>query len=226
MNTKQAKDFLVKQAVEQAALENVPFSELEKRMMYFTESDPASCNNPIDLNAEFELQYDAKKYEPKISQLLHHARKRLKHQDPEQLRNWNEAVHTLRKGDHYILVLLDVGPKSDQEGPRMWMVIGLGIGLGIGMALLAMLGIILDHYGLFPRRLFAWISAAFGAAFGWVSDDPVTRRLQLDLIVIALVGAWFLFQLAKLGALRQFFGDIWNSATSSVRPKRHRRNRF
>lgn len=226
MNTKQAKDFLVQQAAEQAALENVPFSDLEKRMMYFTESDPPSCNNPIDLNAEFESQYDAKKYEHKISQLLHHARKRLKHQNPEQLRNWNEAVRTLRKGDHYILVLLDAGPESDQQGPRMWMVIGLGIGLGIGMALLAMLGIILDRHGLFPRRLFAWIGAAFGVAFGWVSDNPATRRLQLDLIVIALIGAWVLFQLAKVGALRQFFRVIWNGATSSVSPKRRRRNRF
>ena len=43
MNTKQAKDFLVEQATKQAALENLPLSDIEKKMMYFTESDPASC---------------------------------------------------------------------------------------------------------------------------------------------------------------------------------------
>lgn len=32
----EAKDFLVRQTAEQAALENVPLSDLEKRMMYFT----------------------------------------------------------------------------------------------------------------------------------------------------------------------------------------------
>lgn len=35
MNTKQAKDFLVEQTVEQAALEGVPPADVEKRMMYF-----------------------------------------------------------------------------------------------------------------------------------------------------------------------------------------------
>jgi hypothetical protein len=39
MNTKQAKDFLVQQTSEQAALENASLSDFEKRMMYFTESD-------------------------------------------------------------------------------------------------------------------------------------------------------------------------------------------
>lgn len=65
-------------------------------MMYFTESDPASCDNPIDLNAEFEKQYDTEEYELKISRLLHHAYKRLKHEEPKKLRNWNEAIPFVR----------------------------------------------------------------------------------------------------------------------------------
>ena len=39
MRVLEAKDFLVQQTAEQAALENVPLSDLEKRMMYFTETD-------------------------------------------------------------------------------------------------------------------------------------------------------------------------------------------
>jgi len=39
--------------VEQAALEGVPLADVEKRMMYFTESDAASCDSPIELNDEF-----------------------------------------------------------------------------------------------------------------------------------------------------------------------------
>ena len=38
MQVREAKDFLVQQTAEQAQLEGVPLSELEKRMMYFTES--------------------------------------------------------------------------------------------------------------------------------------------------------------------------------------------
>lgn len=221
MNTKQAKDFLVQQTAEQAALENVPLSDLEKRMMYFTETDPASCENPIDLNAEFEKQYDTEEYELKISRLLRHAFKRLKHEDPEKLRNWNEAIHTLRKGDHYILVLVDVEPELVQQGPRIWVAIAWGIGLGVALVILMMLGIVLDHYGLFPRRLFAWIAAAFG----WVSDDPLTRRLQFYFTTIVLLGIWFLFKLAKLGVLRESLRDMWNGAVSSIRPKRRPANR-
>jgi hypothetical protein len=52
MDTKQAKDFLVAQVAEQAAIESVPLADLEKRMMYFTESDPASCPDPLTLNDE------------------------------------------------------------------------------------------------------------------------------------------------------------------------------
>ena len=154
MNTRQAKDFLAQQAADQAALEKVPFSDLEKRMMYFSESDPSSCDNPIDLNADFEKQYDTKEYEPKISRLLHRSYKRLKNEDREKLRYWTEAIDTLRKGDHYVLVLLDADSELDQQDPRTrvqqgrrtWVVIAWGIGLGIAVVILMMLAIILDHY--------------------------------------------------------------------------------
>ena len=110
MNTKAAKDYLVQQTVEQAALEHVPLTDLETRMMYFTESDPASCDDPIALNDEFEQEYDTPDYEAKMSRLLRNAHKRLKQEDPEKLRQWNEAMRVLRKGDHYILVLCDTEP--------------------------------------------------------------------------------------------------------------------
>ena len=37
MQVREAKDFLVQQMAEQAQMEGVPLSELEKRMIYFTE---------------------------------------------------------------------------------------------------------------------------------------------------------------------------------------------
>ena len=70
MNSRQAKDFLVQQAAEEAVLEGLPLSDVEERMMYFTESDPSSCENPLALNDEFEAQYDTAVYEAKISDSL------------------------------------------------------------------------------------------------------------------------------------------------------------
>ena len=53
MRVLEAKDFLVQQTAEQAARENVPLSDLEKRMMYFTEIDECP-EDPIALNKAFE----------------------------------------------------------------------------------------------------------------------------------------------------------------------------
>jgi len=133
LNTKQAKDFLAGQAVEQAALDGVPLADVEKRMMYFTESDPASCDNPIELNDEFEAEHETKEYETKISRLLHHAYNRLKKENPEGARNWGEAIRTLRKGDHYLLVMVD---QSKVSGITWWMPILWGIGISILIAIL------------------------------------------------------------------------------------------
>lgn len=118
MNSRQAKDFLIQQAVEEAVLEGLPLSDVEKRMMYFTESDPSSCENPLALNDEFEAQYDTAEYEAKISGLLERAHSRL--QDPKANNLWDEAVSELRKGDHYLLVLLDEKPHASAVILKPW----------------------------------------------------------------------------------------------------------
>jgi hypothetical protein len=128
LNTKQAKDFLVEQAIEQAALDGVLLADVEKRMMYFTESDPASCDNAIELNNEFEAEHETKEYETKISRLLHHAYSRLKQENPERVRNWDEAIRTLREGDHYLLVMVN---QSKVSGVTWRMPILWGIGISI-----------------------------------------------------------------------------------------------
>ena len=114
MQVREAKDFLVAQTAEQAALEGVPLSDLEKRMMYFTES-PDAVEDPSKLNEEFEAQYDSEEYESKISKLLHHAHARVKKENPEKARLWSDAIRTLKKGDHYILVLWSL--QSTDERP-------------------------------------------------------------------------------------------------------------
>jgi hypothetical protein len=114
MQVREAKDFLVTQTAEQAALEGVPLSDLEKRMMYFTEG-PDAVEDPVKLNDEFEAQYDSEEYESKIARLLHHAQARVKKEDPEKALLWNNAIRTLKKGDHYILVLWSL--QSTDERP-------------------------------------------------------------------------------------------------------------
>ena len=113
MKVKQAIDFLVEQTAEQAALENIPLSDLEKRMMYFVENDPNSCPDPLQLNQEFEEKCDADEYETKIASLLHHAYKRLKSEDSDKAHQWDLAIRTLGGGDHYLPVLWNSRSSSD-----------------------------------------------------------------------------------------------------------------
>jgi hypothetical protein len=136
MDTKQAKDFLAEQVAGQASLDNTPFSDAERRMIYFTESDPMSCPDPLALNDEFEGQHDTAEYEAKMSVLLQHAYQRLKAKDPEAKRTWDEAVRELRKGDHYFLVLWDIkGPSENRARDVIVMVvIGLLVVAGIYIA--------------------------------------------------------------------------------------------
>jgi hypothetical protein len=103
MRVREAKDFLVQQTAEQAALENVPLSGLEKRMMYFTKTGECP-EDPIALNNAFETEYDTTTYEKKISLLMAQAYRRIKREDPEKLRLWNNAFRILSKGDHYLLL--------------------------------------------------------------------------------------------------------------------------
>jgi len=158
METKQAKDFLVQQAAEQAARENLPFSDIEKNMMYFTENDPDSCENPVETNDAFEAQYDTAEYEAKISRLLHHAYDRLKAENPEGKRHWDHAIRALRKGDHYILVLWDIQPRPKGDFLRLF-----GTALLIATGVIAAI-VLAVKYDIDSDRFVAYLTAAVVAA--------------------------------------------------------------
>jgi hypothetical protein len=152
VNAKEAKDFLVQQTAEQAALENVPVSELEKKMMYFVENDVTSCANPLELNEEFEAQYDTTEYEAKIGRLLHNAYRRLKTEEPEKARNWDIAMRTLHGGDHYLPVLWDAYDLSEDR------MLGNNV-IKSGSIALVVFAVILVLFKIpnIPSWVFAWL---------------------------------------------------------------------
>jgi hypothetical protein len=169
VNTTEAKNFLVQQVAEQAALERVSLSDIEKRMLWFTESDPVSCSNPIELNDEFEKQCDTAEYERKMSGLFHDAYKRLKSDNPDKAQLWTEAVHFLNQGDHYILVMCDVPhvrPAALKSSTRDW-VLYVAIGLAVAGAAVSA-GVLLARYG--------------------TAVTPYKRYVQLGLLALMLFG--------------------------------------
>jgi hypothetical protein len=178
MNTKQAKDFLADQAAQQAVLDRIPLSEIEKRMMYFTESDPSSCDDPVALNDEFEAEYEMPEYEAKMSKLLHRAYKRLKSESPEQKRNWDEAIRVLRRDDHYFLVLWDIKPASEHRLRDSFALLGTGILVATGLVIVF-----------------------FGAAEHKVSEEHFRKYLLIAVISVLFVGTGTLKTIYRIGVV-------------------------
>jgi len=105
MEANAAKQFFISKVIAEAEFERVSLSEIEKKMLYFTEAQP-SLPDIYGVNAEFERDYDSDEYEAKIAGLLKNARDRDTHSSTAGEQEWKDALDILRKEDHYILVLL------------------------------------------------------------------------------------------------------------------------
>jgi hypothetical protein len=171
MRDLEAKDFLAQQTAEQAALENVQVSNLEKRMMYFSETGECP-EDPIALNNAFDDAYDTAEYEAKISKLMHHAYQRIRKENPETAHRWTEAMKELSNGDHYLLILGDSNyPKErPQERPPHDSLKLLGAAILVASAMF-MFAVVWDR-----------IAPHFPDSFGWIA-----RRL----ILYSLVALYF-----------------------------------
>jgi hypothetical protein len=188
MQVREAKDFLVAQTAQQAALENVPLSDLEKRMMYFTEAGECP-EDPIKLNEEFEAQYDATAYEEKVSRLLAHACLRLKRENPELARVWDQADETLWQGDHYLVVLCGLSRTSRIPARALLLllfrmtVLGAAV-VGSTFALKYLLKLIGISLGSFLFFAFAIIGVSYGLRPKTVSTFLMKLFLKVTLFLV------------------------------------------
>ena len=182
MQVREAKDFLVQQTAEQASIEGVPLSDLERRMMYFTESGEMP-EDFIQLNDEFEAQFNTAKFEAKIAKLLHHAYRRARTENNETRKRFDAAIKSLRRGDHYLLVMWDSGSEE-------WTV-------AYALKILAgSLGVIVLMFGV------VFAAEKFEPQWRWVGAHiPRPNPHLLFAIFLILVATGFLFpiQVSRLG---------------------------
>jgi hypothetical protein len=146
MDSTRAKQFLILKVIEQTALEHIPLSDVETKMLYFTEVH-SSLPNIHEVNSEFERDYNADEYEDKISGLLKNARDRDARSSLGLAREWKDAINALKDEDHYILVLLYSAFPSDRRillpthRVRDYVIyIAVGITLVVVVACIAMWG--------------------------------------------------------------------------------------
>src|SRR5207245_7062285 len=172
MKVREAKDFLVAQTAEQAALEGVPLSDLEKRMMYFTESGYVP-EDPLKLNDEFEAEYDTDEYEVKISRLLRHAYYRLRKENDAARKNWDLAIRCLRRGDHYLMVMWDLAPPGERSPGDSLKLLASSLGI---IALAFVVFFIAENFG--PQ--WRWLQETSQAHWHVLFSESSLRLFLLD----------------------------------------------
>jgi len=140
VRAQRAKEFLISQVVEEAQRENVPLSEVERKMLYFTEVHP-SLPDMYEINAEFERNYDAAEYEDKVAALLRNARDPDSRPSPVREQEWKDALDALKKEDHYILVMVAqaFGVGLAVSGGKRFCDLRIYAAIGVGLVLTVIL---------------------------------------------------------------------------------------
>ena len=82
-------------------------------------------------NDAFERDYDQAQYEKKIGKLIRNFRTTARKGNREEFELWKKAVATIRREDHYLLVLIDApdNPLSDTSWSRFLKLLAMGFGI-------------------------------------------------------------------------------------------------
>jgi hypothetical protein len=113
---REAKEFLISKIVAEAQRENVPLSEVERKMLYFTESG-WTLPDIMKVSEDFDREYNQNKYERKIAKLVAKADRRIHKGPRDDYDKWWAAIRFLHREDHYITVMIRLAglrPRGDQ----------------------------------------------------------------------------------------------------------------
>jgi hypothetical protein len=110
-----AKEFLIARIISTAQNEGVPLSEVERKMLYFSET-AWTLPDIAETNDAFDRDYDQSTYEQKIGTLAHKFCTEARKTNRDDLGSWKEAVRTISPEDHYLFVLIK-GAKASADSP-------------------------------------------------------------------------------------------------------------
>jgi hypothetical protein len=183
-SVREAKEYLIGRIVDEAQRENVPLSEIERKMLYFTESG-WTLPDIIEVAEKFDEEYEQTEYERKIALLCEHAMGRAREEG--QLDRWREAARLLNTEDHYLSVMIGqasatVRPPHDRL--KLWATAFALVAVFMCVSLVAAhYNIDLDKY--MPSRYaldgFIWIVVVAGFAFFVVGDRLFGPRFSVSI---------------------------------------------
>jgi hypothetical protein len=133
-SVRDAKEFLVSRIITEAQREGVPLSEIERKMLYFSET-AWTLPDILDVNDAFNRDYDQAKYEEKIGTLVHNFCADSRKNNRGDFDAWTEAVRTIHQEDHYLLVLISAA--VSKNSPHVSFLKLAAIGFVIAFMILA-----------------------------------------------------------------------------------------
>jgi hypothetical protein len=187
----EAKEYLIAQVVEEARQENVALSDVERKMLHFTELYE-TIPDIQEVSDQFDREYDRVEYEAKIAGLLKSARERVEKESTDGAQRWKQAEKDLRNEDHYLVVMIRQAQDAP-SGSGRWTGVGLGCLVGVGLVGAAILSVYLDVERFVPHWMKqvparVWI---FGGTILFVMLWSMRRLTfgEIKLIVGSLFGA-------------------------------------
>lgn len=115
-----AKEYLIDRILAESERHGVPLADLERKTLYFSETG-WTLPDMLEVNAEFEREFDNEEYERKIAGLVREIEKRNQITGGEQQSRWDDAIVKLGEGDHYLLVLIDLGRSAEPGRLSKWL---------------------------------------------------------------------------------------------------------
>jgi hypothetical protein len=115
-SVREAKEFLASEIAEEAQREGVSFSEVERKMLYFSETG-WTLPDMMEVYDKFDSTSDQDEYEHKIARLIRGAYRRACKEKTRNYEKWWASIRILNKGDHYLSVMIRLAglrPRHDQ----------------------------------------------------------------------------------------------------------------
>lgn len=108
---KQAKKFFIDKIILQAQKDRIHLSEAEKYMLEWADGEEGfEFNN--ELTEQFKKETTEEEFEKKITKVFSHAYENDMQHDKEMKGTYQNAYRTLKKGDYYLLVMIEETLKS------------------------------------------------------------------------------------------------------------------
>ena len=158
---KDAKDFLAGRILDQADRESAPLTDVERKMLYFSES-----RSPLpgmgDIYDEFDSGCDQTAYEKKMAAIARSAYRHDWQNDTDDAYRWLGAIRRLKSEDHYLSVILHQAViRPPYDSMKLWL-----SALGVVVVMLAGLGAVELFGGQIPADITRYFPSA--GAIKWV----------------------------------------------------------